>query len=282
MIMLSTRYLFEDDPVQDLENPPQEIEILLKGKRGTLLTMLFTPKGAGPHPAVLLFHGFPGNEQMLDAGYAFRRIGFNVITFHYSGCYGSEGKYSLLNDLDDARTLLEFVRDPENQETYGFEKDNVLLFGQSLGGYVSLHTAADCEGIKGTVVASPFDFGRMYELSKTDERAHHIMYDIIDSGIDWLNTTREEFYGELDKNYVQLSAASKADKLAGKTLSIITSSYDTIAVPEENGKYIYDRVKEYGKGGLDYLSIPSTHNYSDKRCTLIKESAERLCRIANS
>lgn len=36
MIMLSTRYLFEDDPVQDLENPPQEIEILLKGKRGKI------------------------------------------------------------------------------------------------------------------------------------------------------------------------------------------------------------------------------------------------------
>ena len=280
--MVSTRYLFEDNPVQDLKNPPQEIEILLEGNRGTLLTMLFTPQGAGPHPTILLFHGFPGNEQMLDAGYAFRRIGFNVITLHYSGCYGSEGHYSLMNDLDDAKTLLAFVKDGENREKYGFDPDNILLFGQSLGGFVSLHTLADSEGIKGAVVASPFDFGRMYRLSKTDGRANHIMYDIIDDGSDWINTSREEFYNELERDYRELEIESKAERLAGRTLSVICSSYDTIAVPEENGKYIYDRVNELGKGGIDYMEIPSTHNFSDRRCTLIRESAERLCCIVNS
>ncbi len=280
--MLDTRYLFTDDPVQDRVHPPEEIEILLPGSRGTLLTMLFTPAGEGPHPTILLFHGFPGNEQMLDAGYAFRRIGFNVITFHYSGCYGSEGHYSFLNDLDDAKTLLAFVQDPANAEEYGFDTSNILLFGQSLGGFVALHTAADCAGIKGTVVAAPFDFGRMYHLSKTDPAARHIFYDIIDGGVDWINTTREEFYGELERDWPQLDVASKADRLAGQTLSIICGEFDTIAVPELNGKYIYDRIAELGRGNIDYLSLPGSHNFSDRRCTLIRECGERLCRIANS
>ena len=40
--------------------------ILLHGRRGRLLSVLYTADGEGLHPAVLLLHGIPGCEKNID------------------------------------------------------------------------------------------------------------------------------------------------------------------------------------------------------------------------
>ena len=88
---------------------PDLYGIIIPGKHGKLLATLYSAGGEGPHPTVLLLHGIPGCEQNLDLAQAFRRAGFHVMTFHYSGSWGSSGNYSLQNDLDDAETVLDFI-----------------------------------------------------------------------------------------------------------------------------------------------------------------------------
>lgn len=83
--------------------------ILIPGRRGRLLSTLYTAGGDGPHPTVLLLHGIPGCERNFDLAQALRRAGFHVMTFHYSGSWGSDGAYSLKNDLEDANTVLDFI-----------------------------------------------------------------------------------------------------------------------------------------------------------------------------
>ena len=74
---------------------PDLYGIIIPGKHGKLLATLYSAGGEGPHPTVLLLHGIPGCEQNLDLAQAFRRAGFHVMTFHYSGSWGSSGNYSL-------------------------------------------------------------------------------------------------------------------------------------------------------------------------------------------
>ena len=88
---------------------PDLYGIIIPGKHGKLLATLYTAGGEGPHPTILLLHGIPGSEQNLALAQAFRRAGFHVMTFHYSGSWGSSGNYSLQNDLDDAETVLDFI-----------------------------------------------------------------------------------------------------------------------------------------------------------------------------
>lgn len=73
---------------------PDLYGIIIPGKHGKLLATLYTAGGEGPHPTILLLHGIPGSEQNLDLAQAFRRSGFHVMTFHYSGSWGSSGNYS--------------------------------------------------------------------------------------------------------------------------------------------------------------------------------------------
>ena len=44
-----------------------------------MYSVIYIASGPGPHPTVLMLHGFPGNEKNLDLAYSFRRAGWNVL-----------------------------------------------------------------------------------------------------------------------------------------------------------------------------------------------------------
>lgn len=70
--------------------------ILIPGRRGRLLSVLYTAGGRGLHPTVLLLHGIPGCEKNMDLAQYLRRMGFHVLIFHYSGSWGSDGDYPVM------------------------------------------------------------------------------------------------------------------------------------------------------------------------------------------
>ena len=74
----------------------------------------YTAAGAGPHPVLVLMHGLPGNEKNLDLAQAVRRAGWTVVTFNYRGSWGSPGRFSFAGNLDDAKAVLAWLRDPAN------------------------------------------------------------------------------------------------------------------------------------------------------------------------
>jgi len=41
--------------------------------------------GAGPHPTMLLLHGYPGTERNLDSAQALRRAGYSALYVDYRG-----------------------------------------------------------------------------------------------------------------------------------------------------------------------------------------------------
>jgi pimeloyl-ACP methyl ester carboxylesterase len=83
------------DPAPDKDFPAatESPDILSHGTR--LNAVFFIASGRGPHPVVLLLHGFPGNEKNLDIAYTLRRAGWDVLFPHYRGAWGSAGSFSL-------------------------------------------------------------------------------------------------------------------------------------------------------------------------------------------
>src|ERR1700759_88995 len=82
------------DPAPD-KTYPAAMETFQIPSHGAMLNALaYVAEGAGPHPVVVLLHGFPGNEKNLDLAQAIRRDGWDVVYFNYRGSWGTPGNFS--------------------------------------------------------------------------------------------------------------------------------------------------------------------------------------------
>jgi uncharacterized protein len=115
-----------------------------------LLGGFYKGAGIGPRPTALLIHGLPGIEKHLDIAYRLRDLGWNCLYFHFRGCWGSEGVFSLTGLADDTRAAVEWVcAQPP------VDRNRIALIGCSTGSHPSLVCGADDPRIRAIVGVSP-------------------------------------------------------------------------------------------------------------------------------
>src|SRR4051812_45008658 len=114
------------DPAPDAAHPPHQEQALVPSAGLGMNALLYLAGGAGPHPTMVLFHGFPGNEQNLDLAQAVRRAGWNVLTLHYRGSWGSPGVFTLQHVVEDAKAAEAFVENPANAAKYGIDPKRIV------------------------------------------------------------------------------------------------------------------------------------------------------------
>jgi len=117
---------------------PQWIEF--RSGPNTLRGMLHSPDGAGPHPCVMLCHGFTGHRieahfLFVKLARQFARSGLAALRFDFAGSGESDGEFAdmtLSGEVADAEAALEFVR-----RHPAVAADRVGVAGLSLGGAVA-------------------------------------------------------------------------------------------------------------------------------------------------
>jgi len=105
------------DPPVDKEYPAKMDSFQIPSHGAALNAIAYLAAGAGPHPVVIVLHGFPGNEKNLDLAQAIRRAGWNAVFFDYRGSWGSPGAFTFGNSLEDTAAAIAYLRDPANAAT---------------------------------------------------------------------------------------------------------------------------------------------------------------------
>lgn len=145
------------DPPRDAAHPAR-FEVLHIPSGGVKLNGIeYVAAGAGAHPTVILFHGLPGNEKNLDLAQAIRRAGWNVVAINYRGSWGSPGAFRFAGNLQDADATLAFVHDPANARALAIDPRRIILAGHSMGGWVTVLTAAHHPELLGAILISAAD-----------------------------------------------------------------------------------------------------------------------------
>jgi fermentation-respiration switch protein FrsA (DUF1100 family) len=98
-----------------------------------------------PHPGsrrvLLFFHGNAGNISHRGESVAiFHRLGLNVFIFDYRGYGQSAGKPGEAGLYEDAAAAWHYLTHDR-----GFAREDIVLFGRSLGGAVASRLAADVQ-----------------------------------------------------------------------------------------------------------------------------------------
>lgn len=240
--------------------------ILIPGKRGRLLSVLYTAAGEGVHPTVLLLHGIPGCERNFDLAQSLRRAGFHVMTFHYSGSWGSDGSYSLANDLEDTNTVLDFIL---RDETYGFDKRHIYAVGHSLGGFVCGQLSAHRHEIKGAVLLMPCDIGRLPLIAQEDPASWQTIQEVLEDSAQWLSgTSGEALLREALDRSADFRLESAAEALAQKPVLCIGGTLDIYTPPVLHCEPLAHAVQEAGGTSIQTVSYPTDHFFADYRLTV--------------
>jgi pimeloyl-ACP methyl ester carboxylesterase len=145
------------DPPADKAHPAAMVYVRIPSGGDLMNSVLYTASGAGPHPAVLFLHGFPGNEQNLDLAQAMRRAGFDVLTLHYRGSWGSPGAFSFAHAIQDSDAAVAFLRAQAGK--YHVNPHQIFVAGHSMGGFMAASVAAHDPTIAGLVMISAWDIG---------------------------------------------------------------------------------------------------------------------------
>ncbi len=240
--------------------------ILIHGKRGRLLSVLYTAAGEGLHPTVILLHGIPGCERNLDLAQALRRTGFHVMTFHYSGSWGSDGSYSMMHNLEDAETVLDHILQDEH---YGFDKRHIYAVGHSLGGFVCGQLTAKRAEIRGAALLMPCDIGRLPQIAQNDPAAYGIIRNVLDESTGWLtDTSGEALLQEAFAHSAEFALESLCEKLKSKPILCIGGTLDICTPPQMHCEPFAQAIQRAGGTAFQEIDLPTDHFFADYRLTV--------------
>jgi len=256
------------DPTPDKLHPAAIETFQLPSHGSQLNALMYVAAGAGPHPTVLLLHGFPGNERNLDLAQAIRRAGYNVLYFDYRGSWGSPGDFSFIHCIEDVASAIAYLRDPANATKLRVDPANLILIGHSMGGFMARYAAAQDPGIKAVALISAADMGvdkiESIPAAYRSRAVDPIAKALAEEGLAPLAATAHDLAEEAVANADAWNVPALAPKLATRPVFVITSD-DGLA--PSNDAFVA-ALKKSGSTHVTTLHLTTDHSYSDHRIAL--------------
>ena len=261
--------VYTDPPVDPAH--PAAMEVVHIPSHGVSINgVIYTPSGPGPHPTIVICHGFPGNEKNLDLAQTLRRAGWNAVTFNYRGSWGSPGSFHFAQNLEDADAVLAFLRDPANASKLGVDTKRIVLAGHSMGGWVTVLTAAHDRALAGAILISAADMGKMGEV------AHDKLAAMTADNMEGLaGTTPELLAAELSQNARAFQFTNAVEGL--KSVPLLVLSADDGLAPETDA--LVRSLEAKGKKNIKAIHIATDHGWSDHRIFLESTILEWLANL---
>ena len=246
----------------DMTSPASSTELFIPSGNSQIAGLIYNANGLQKHPTLLLLHGYPGNERNLDIAQFVRSRGWNVIYFDYRGSWGSQGKFSFKNCVEDVVNVVSFCN--KYQDSLKIDTSNIVLFGHSMGGWVCLKALQELPTIKKGFVLSTWDIAKDFKNVSNEKEMLNIANDPNIAGKYFvLNTSLKDLYTPVlqDKTYFNL--LNDAKSLGDKQIIMIDE--------HEKNSQLAEKIKESNKLYFDYSVWQTDHSFTNKRASLINK-----------
>jgi uncharacterized protein len=262
-------FAITQDTAPDKTNPAALQTFQLPSHGSQLNALVYVASGPGPHPTVILLHGFPGNERNLDLAQSIRRAGWNVLFFDYRGSWGSPGDFSFTHSIEDTQAAIAYLRDPANAAKLRSDPANIVLIGHSMGGFMARYTGAHDPAIKAVALISAADMSvdivESIPPAGRSSAVTRIASGLAAQGLAPLSgCTPESLAKEVIANADAWNIPNLAPALATRPILVITS--DDGLVPSNDA--FVAALHKAAASHVTTLHFATDHSYSDKRIAL--------------
>ncbi len=256
------------DPPIDRANPASGGGIQFTSHGEHINAQLYLPAGAGLHPAVILLHGLPGNEQNLDLARAMQRAGWAVVTFHYRGSWGSGGKFTLEGGCDDVDSLLAEIESPSGPAKWHVDSKRIVIMGHSYGGFVAACASQRHPEFVATGLIAPWDvsydareFARL-SVAQAREKASAAFNDV-DGRL--TGADAQSLMTSIRDHGAALDLEAKASALVGRPLLLATATRDD---PDDQAIGFRAAIGGLSNARMTYRLFETDHGFNDQRIAL--------------
>lgn len=260
-----------DDPVPDETYPAALAPVTLKSKGEQIIGVTLQAQGEGPHPTIVLLHGFPGNERNFDLAHIFRRAGWNVLVFHYRGSWGSQGSFSFTHVLEDVLSAVTFLRSKNICELYRVNPQEIVLIGHSMGGFAALMTAVNDSGIHAAASIAGFNIGYFVQNTVTDDHVGEGVTHFFEERLPPLQgASAKKLIQEAISNAELWNLLNYTEQLSDHSLLLIGGSRDETAPIQTHHQPLVQALQNVRAQNLTHIILDADHSFSDKRVTLAR------------
>jgi pimeloyl-ACP methyl ester carboxylesterase len=229
--------------------------------------VMFVAAGIDPHPTALLIHGLPGNEQNLDLAQVLRRSGYNVLTFHFRGSWGSPGKFTLAGGVEDTEAAFSFLEAPATIAQFHIDPKRLIVVGHSYGGFTATRMATKHREIAGLILLAPWDPAESIEQFRVPAQAlpsaAHKAFDDVEGrlgGVRDVDLARELLAPGHDWRL-----ESHAEALDRMPLLMVTATDDS---KDDQGEVLAAALNQAAASKFTTLRMTTDHPFSDHRIDL--------------
>lgn len=247
------------DPPANPAHPAKTIPLQIPSNGVKINGLIYQPSGPGPHPTLVICHGFPGNEKFLDLAQAVRRAGWNAVTFNYRGSWGSPGVFHFTQNLEDADAVLAYLRDPSNAKRLGIDPQRIVLAGHSMGGWVTVLTASHDRALSGAIIISAADVGK-----QSDWPRDKLLALMSDSTAPLAGVTPQTLVNEVLALGKQYRFENAAPNLTHTPLLALTAD-DRLASDTDS---LVQSIHSHGGREVTAIHAATDHSWSDHRIAL--------------
>lgn len=277
---------FGSDPITqdptsiDATHPARLVETRIGDVGQRMNALVYEAQGAGPHPTVLLLHGFPGNEKNLDLAQAIRRAGWNVVFFHYRGAWGSEGQFTFGHVLEDVGRVLDAIVEPTFATAHRIDPTRLTLIGHSMGGFAALTVGAEREDVDCVASIAGANFGATAKGLVESPALAFRMAMFLEAGSGPLNAPAGgQLVAELVVEQDRFDVTQRAGALASKPVLLIAGGRDAVAPADAHHTPLVRALEAAGAGSLESAILPhADHAFSSARIELARRVVSWLAK----
>ena len=246
----------------DITSPASSTELFIPSGNSMIAGLIYSANGLQKHPTLLLLHGYPGNERNLDIAQVVRSRGWNVIYFDYRGSWGSQGKFSFKNCVEDVVNVVSFCT--KYQDSLKIDTSNIVLFGHSMGGWVCIKALQEIPTIKKGFALSTWNIGNDYRNIVTEKEMLRLAKDPSTGGKYFvLNTSLKDLFNPVIQDQTYFNLLNDGKSLADKQILMIDEHL--------GNNQLADKIKETNKSYFDYSVWQTDHSFTNKRVSLINK-----------